>query len=432
MDIREHVVALNEKRARAAKQLNDHLDECHNAHPGEVMTAEEREKEERIQAEIDGLEEEIRRFVAREEREQESAKLRNAAESVFGAPAVEEHNKRAEDGFRAWVASGANGDFELQGMLQYAQLRNQMRAGMEGKELRNALLTDTGSIGSAVPTLMASTLYEYLENTIAMFRAPTTKITTSAGETMEFPKLTAHSIGTQVAGQGTALAGTDPTFDKLSLGAYKYGQLVAVSSEAITDTAFPLETFLGRDMGRGLGRDIDEDLVVGSGSGEPQGIMGGSWGSVATGGSLITVTYENLVDLVYGIADEYVNASSTGWLMNRSTAGSLRKLRDGAGGTVGAVLWEPSLTAGIQNGEPDRLLSHPVYTDPNVAAQGSAAKAIWFGDFSSYYVRQVGNVMIERSNDYLFNVDEVAFRAKWRVDGDIIDTNAGIVSHQRT
>ncbi len=39
--------------------------------------------------------------------------------------------------------------------------------------------------------------------------------------------------------------------------------------------------------------------------------------------------------------------------------------------------------------------------------------------------------MIERSNDYLFNVDEVAFRAKWRVDGDIIDTNAGIVSHQK-
>lgn len=432
MDIREHVIALNEKRARAAKQLNDHLDECHNRHPGEVMSEEEREKETRIQDEIDGLEEEIRRFVAREERERESAKLREAADSVFGPAAVEEHNKRAEDGFRAWVASGATGDFELQGMMQYAQLRAQMRSGLDGKELRNALLTDTGSIGSAVPTLMASTLYEYLENTIAMFRAPTTKITTSGGETMEFPKLTAHSIGTQVAGQGTALAGTDPTFDKLSLGAYKYGQLVAVSSEAITDTAFPLETFLGRDMGRGLGRDIDEDLVVGSGSGEPQGIMGGSWGSVATGGTLIEVDYENLVDLVYGIADEYVNASSTGWLMNRSTAGSLRKLRDGAGGTVGAVLWEPSLTAGIQNGEPDRLLSHPVYTDPNVAAQGSAAKAIWFGDFSSYYVRQVGNVMIERSNDYLFNVDEVAFRAKWRVDGDIIDTNAGIVSHQRT
>ena len=28
------------------------------------------------------------------------------------------------------------------------------------------------------------------------------------------------------------------------------------------------------------------------------------------------------------------------------------------------------------------------------------------------------------------DVDEVAFRAKWRVDGDIIDTNAGLVSHQ--
>lgn len=435
MDIRAHVVALNEKRAGLAKELNDHIDACHNAHPGEVMTGEERQKEERIQAAIDEIEAEVKRFVDREQNEREGAELRDAAEAVFGTSAVkaqDERNARTEDKFRAWALNpAAEGDFVLEGISAYANLRNRLREqGLRGADLRNALYTDTGSIGSAVPTIMAQTLYEYMEASISMFRAPTTKITTSTGEDRDFPTLSAHSIGTQVIAQGTAIGGTDPGFDKLTLGAYRYGQLVHVGNDSLQDTVFDLAGFLGANMGRGLGRQIDTHLVTGNGSTAPQGIMGAGWGSIATGGSLITVDYENLVDMVYSVDEPYLTTGSAGWLMKRATAGSIRKFRDGAGGTTGAVLWEPSLTAGIQDGEPDRLLGYPVYTDPNVASQGSAAKAVWFGDFSAYHIRQVGDVQIERSSDYRFNTDETSFRAKWRVDGDVIDTNAGVVSHQ--
>jgi HK97 family phage major capsid protein len=110
--------------------------------------------------------------------------------------------------------------------------------------------------------------------------------------------------------------------------------------------------------------------------------------------------------------------------MNDSTAGTLRKLRDGAGGTVGAFLWDPSLTNGVQGGQPDRFLGKPVYTDSNVAAQASNAKTVAFGDMSAYYVRTVGNVVIERDDSRYFDTDQVGFRGKLRVDGDLIDTAA--------
>ena len=431
MDIRAHVQALNASRIRATKALNDHWDAV--VKTGEPQSEEDKAVEARIQAEISNLEDEIRRFVAHEERESADAEIRDAMGAVFGEDKIAAADKKAESDFRKWALNGAQGEFELHGFTEYANLRARLRdQGLSGRDLRAALYTDTGSIGSAVPTTMAATLYEYMEATISMFRAPTTKITTGTGETREFPTLTAHSIGTQVAGQGTTLAGTDPTFDKMSLGAYRYGQLVKVGNDSIEDTVFDLSGFLGRNMGRGLGRVIGTDLVTGNGTGKPKGIMAASWGSVATGGTLIEVDYENLVDMVYGVSEDYLTLGSAGWLMKRATAGSIRKLRDGAGGTVGAVLWEPSLTAGIQDGEPDRLLGFPVYTDANVAAQGSAAKAVWFGDFSSYYIRQVGNPAIESSTDFAFDTDETAFRAKHRVDGDVIDTAAGIVSHQRT
>jgi HK97 family phage major capsid protein len=194
---------------------------------------------------------------------------------------------------------------------------------------------------------------------------------TAGGEPMDFPKLGAHAIATQVSGQGTTLAGTDPTYLKLTLGAVKFAELVKVSNEVLSDAGIDIGSFLGKDMGRALGRKLAEAFVVGT---DPAGLSTGVVGSgtIATGGSLITPTVENLISLQYSVVDEYRN-SSAGWLMKDSTAGTLRKLRDGAGGTIGAFLWSPSLTQGIIGGAPDTLLGFPVYTDSNMAASGSAA-----------------------------------------------------------
>ena len=183
MDIREHVVALNEKRARAAKQLNDHLDECHNAHPGEVMSEEERAKEQRISDEIDALEDEIRRFVAREEREKTSAELRDAADAVFGPRWSTARTRRPRR--RRFPCLGALRRSRLVRvsgfMAEYANLRAQMRdQGLTGRDLRNALYTDTGSLGSAVPTTMAADAVRVHGGDHRHVRAPTTKITTPA------------------------------------------------------------------------------------------------------------------------------------------------------------------------------------------------------------------------------------------------------------
>ena len=178
--------------------------------------------------------------------------------------------------------------------------RELLRQGAGPDEIR-ALAWDTGSSASLVPTTLARTLYEYMEASSAMFRAPTSRLVTTSGEPMQLPYLSAHSIGTQVSGQGTALAGTDPTFARLALDAFKYGQLVKVSAETIDDAAFDIAGFLGRDIGRSLGRLIGTDLVTGTGSGKPRGLMiaaAAGGGSVTTGGSLIGPTYDSLVSLV--------------------------------------------------------------------------------------------------------------------------------------
>ena len=238
---------------------------------------------------------------------------------MFGEPAVQRAEMSADMFLRQWatgkVASGFEGN-ALEVNIRGAQKeRELLRQGASADEIR-ALAWDTGSSASLVPTTLARTLYEYMEAANGLLRAPTTKLYTNAGETMVFPRLGAHAIATQVSGQGTTLAGTDPTFAKMTLDAFKYGELVKVSSEVLSDSGIDIASFLGRDMGRALGRLTATAYVTGSGSGAPNGLVTAIVGSgtIATGGSLITPTVEKLIDLQYSVVDEYRGASAA-WLM---------------------------------------------------------------------------------------------------------------------
>ena len=419
MDIRAHVIALNEDRARVVEQLRAELD----ATAGRERSAEEAQRIARMDARIDEIDAEVREFVARETREREAAELRTQTLSVFGDAQVAKRDAADIANFRGWIANGGHGEFEVD--IQRAMKERQLlRNGASHDEIR-ALAWDATSGSLVVPTTMARSLFDLLEANIAAFRIGATVMNTSTGENMQLPKLTTHSVGTQVAGQGTTLAGSDPVMGRVSLPVSKYGQLVRVSSELVNDAAFDIEGWLGGDIGYALARVIDADLVVGTGTNEPTGMTvlagAGTNAPIKTGGSLIAPTIEKFIDLQHSVADAVRLRGS--WLVHDSTAGSIRKLRDGAGGTVGAFLWQPSLTNGVQGCQPDLFLNNPVYADPNCAsgwgaAAGSNAILTTFGDFSEYVIRTVGNPVVDRDDSRYFDTDEVGFRGRWRVGGN--------------
>jgi len=427
-DIKSRVQAINEARAHAIAEQRTVLDAIT---PGEARSAEVIEQLARQDAAISEYDAQVRDLVAREQREIENAQLRENSHQLFGQAATERHEKRTQDVLRDWLSQPSSSRGELTVDVQNAARERQMlRSGASADEIRNALTWDTGSMASAVPTTMARSLYEYLEASIAAFRIGATQVATGSGENIDFPKLGAHAIATQVAGQGTTLAGTDPSALKLTLGAKKYGQLVIVANEVLSDTVFDVGSFLGRDIGRAIGRLADTDLMLGTGGitgGMMSSAITGAAGTVSTGGTVTNLytAVNGFISAVYGVADEYRQRGA--WLMRDATAGELRKVRDGAGGTVGAFLWQPSLTNGLIDGEPDRFLGYPVYTDPNVASLASNARIAAFGDFSSYYLRTVGNVMIDSSSERYFDTDQTGFRGKWRLDGGYIDTTAVVL-----
>jgi HK97 family phage major capsid protein len=249
-----------------------------------------------------------------------------------------------------------------------------------------------------------------------MRRTRATIITTTGGEKLEFPKVTAGGTAALVE-EGSAILEADPGFGKMTLDAFKYGQLLQYSFELAQDTGVDLLGFAARDFGRALGRVTDTAYVLGTGSNQPQGIMTVA-GTGHTGGTgfVGVPTFDDLITMVYSVNEEYRLGAQ--WLMRDATAAAIRKLKD----NDGQYLWQPSQ----QVGTPDRLLGFEVVTDPNVAATGLNANSLAFGDFSTFYIRDVGAVRIEQSNEFAFANDLSTWRAVLRTDSDLIDLTGSV------
>jgi len=423
------------QRANVVSQQRNELDRI--AETGMLPSGEENEKLARMDADYEGLSTVIDHWMKTQEREQDAGKSRAILDAIVSPEdkATGQRKQNAvEDWFRGSVA-GTEGrkSFDVD-LKPSANFMRQVRNGMDVNEAR-ALYTDGGASGGSleVPVQFLNQLYQFIEESSAI-RQISRVLTSDAGGAWTIPRVVTHGVGTQVIAQGTVIGGTDPVFGTIRLDDFRYGQIVQVSNTMAVDTGFDLLGFVAENIGRAVGRITDTAYAVGSGSGQPNGVLTAANVGAKTGGSLIALgggaaaSFTNsanpLIQLKYSVAEEYANRGV--FVMNRQTAGSLAQLRDGSSGTLGAYMWTPTSTfEGLRAlGPAGQILGSPVFTDVNFGTQGSAVKTVAFGDFSAYYIRDVGNFRFERSDERYFDTDELGFRGIIRTDSDLVDTNA--------
>jgi HK97 family phage major capsid protein len=416
MAIHEYVANLNTERLRAWEAQKEVLDRA--VTEKRELSGEDRVVVERTDADLDRLDAEIKGWMDREARQSESETARAAYEGVIRPAATTGAERSESEEIRAILLGQAPGrEFDLTNVVRE---KRAIRMGAEGAELRDLSLAAAAG-GYTVPTGFARQLYDYLTVFSGMRRTNATILTTSSGEVMDFPKVLTQGTAA-IVGEGTALAELDPTFGKMTLTPYKYGQLLQITRELLEDSAVDITGFIAKDMARALARITDTAYVLGSGSNAPQGVVPavGTGVGPTTGTNAITVTVDNLIDLVYSVNEEYRNNGAQ-WLMKDATAGMIRKAKD----TDGQYLWQPSVVAGT----PDRLLNYPVITDPNVVVAAAASKSVLFGDFSTFYIRDVGSVRLESSEHFAFANDITTYRGTMRTTSGLIDLTGSIKAY---
>jgi HK97 family phage major capsid protein len=235
------------------------------------------------------------------------------------------------------------------------------------------------------------------------------RINTASGEDITLPTLTAYSTATLKAA-GSAIDESEPTYSSITLGAYKFGLLIPVANELITDAGFDITSHLAEQAGNGLGFAVNAALTTGTGSDQPRGVVTAA-GSGITGGTGVTggFTADNLIDLQYSLDGAARRLPGVAYMAAGSTIGAMRKLRDGDG----TFLYQ------VNVGQPDTFAGYSVVENPAMAAVGTAAKSIIFGHMPSFKVRVAGGIQVATSTDYAFNTDTTTYRVMMRVDGDL-------------
>ena len=409
--------------SETAKRLRDRRQNVWNeakavaegaAQENRALTDEEQGKWDAMQEEMGKLDVRIRAVLDTERRAKE-------ADEAFDALS----GRRPEQGQAQRTAGGGEMLKEIrkwargeEGAPRNLEIRRDPQLGPV-----NYRVLTTGAQGtnasSIVPTDFYDMLIAHLIEVSGVMQCGPTVLNTGGGETLQVPKTTAHSSAASAA-QNAPLPTSDPSFSMQPLSAYKYGIMLQVARELIDDTAVDLLGYLAMQAGRALGNAFGTDLVNGSGANQPSGVITAA--SAGVTGSVTGVSgapsYANLVDLEYSVIAPYRQSRSCYWLAADKTIGGFRKITD----TVGRPIWEPSAVLG----SPDLLLGKPLVADPFMPAQAVSAKSVAFGDFSQYFVRLVGGVRFERSDDFAFGSDLVTFRAILRGDGTLVDRTGAI------
>jgi HK97 family phage major capsid protein len=266
-------------------------------------------------------------------------------------------------------------------------------------------------------------IVQHLVETSAIMRAGATVVTTDTGEDLVVPRSTGF-VTSAITAEGAQITESDPALSTVTLKAFKYANYFEVSQELANDSPTNLLDFLARQAALSLGlgtTGYGDDLINGAGTTEPRGLLldagTGVTGPAGTGTTLGTQGTANqgtdaLWNLVGSVAEPYATADSAAFLMRNASNVTIRKLRDTSGQPV--------------NGLTDRrsILGYPVYVDPFMPAMANTNESIAFGAMDRYFVRIVNGVRFERSDEFRFQNDLVAFRCIVRLDGALIDTNA--------
>lgn len=398
---------LREKRARLAEQAKEILTRAENEK--RALTAEEDANFKKYHDEAETIAGEVRRYESQAAleaslaastgtvaaRSQEAETPENAA-----APAVDaELAKRA---FRNYIVHG--------------------RSGMTAEEVRALSVSTDTSGGYIVPDAFASTIEQARKNYGGMRRSRATVITTANGQDMYFPTGDDTSNTGEWLGENTAAAeNEDPTFGQVVLRAYwASSKLVRVPLSLLMDSAFDLDAWLRQILTERIGRRTNNSFTVGDGINKPTGIV--TMATVGkTAASATAVTVDELYDVKHSVDPDYRLQAQ--WMFNDSTLLAVKKLKDGDG----RYLWQ----AGVAVGAPDRFDGDPLIINQDMPSMATGNKAVLYGDFSKYFIRDVQGVVVKRLEERFAESLQVGFLAFARHDGALIDAGTGPVKALR-
>lgn len=247
---------------------------------------------------------------------------------------------------------------------------------------------------------------------------------TTTGADLPWPTMNDTSNKGAILNEATTIGSSvDPTFGVVTFKAFKYSSKpILISSELLQDSAFDLAAEIGSALGTRIGRIQNDHFTTGAGTTLPKGVVVSSGeGSVGAG---YAVTADEIITLLHSVDPAY--RTNAMFMMHDTILAAVRVLKFSIGSDQVGYVWQGS----FQNGMPDRILGYPYVVNQSMTSVLTVGeKAILFGDFSKYVIRDVADVRLVRLDERYADLDQVGFVAFLRSDGQLLDAGTDPVKH---
>lgn len=206
------------------------------------------------------------------------------------------------------------------------------------------------------------------------------RVRSTGAKSMMLPKRTGQFAAQRVSEQGPRSETDGLRYGMVEITAPEMFALIDISQQNLEDSAFDLEAELSLEATEQFAVKEGSEFVSGTGVGEMEGILTNTDIASTNSGTAATIADSDgqangLLSLKYGIKTAY--ARNATWIMNRTTLGSVRKLKDAQKGYI----WQP----GIADGRPNTIDGDPYVEVPDMPSEGANTYPVAYGDFRRGY-----------------------------------------------
>lgn len=314
---------------------------------------------------------------------------------------------------RGWLLGHRAGD-DHRAAAQRARLNlasDNLTVRLGGVEERDNSTSNTAG-GYTVPQGFLAEL----EKKLVLFnplRTVARVIRTDAGNALPIPTIDDASNSAAQGAENTAVTAVDLTFGQVVLNAYRYESLVLASNELLRDSGIDIAAEIGALLGERVGRKEAAEFATGTGSSAAQGIVTGSSAGV-TAASATAIAINDIIGLVNSVDAAY--QPNGAFMMHQSIWAAILKLQDSTG--------RPLVADYIAGNQP-KLLGYPVILNNNMASSiATTNKTVLFGDFSKYYIREVGQLELIRLNERYAEKYQTGFMVVGFRDAKVVQSAA--------
>ena len=374
------------------KKVNDtRLAEIEAKGTADPMTEQKLAK---IEADLDKFEN-INQAITQQQKHAEGfeAKL-NDIETMLKRPANAMEAKEVDLSLKAWDSFMRKG-----------------QDNMAPEEVKALTVGTAATAGNLAPAEYVNELIKVISE-ISPVRS-VARVRQTSNKEIEVPSKTATFAAAWTAEGGSRTETTGYTTSLNTIPTHELYALVDISGALLEDSVFDLEAEMNTEFAEQFAKAEGAAFLTGNGTNKPTGILDGTTVASTTAAAAAAIATDDLMDLVHGLQSEY--ARNAAFMLNRTTLGEIRKLKD----TAGQYIFQTGFSG--QSGLPNTILGHAYVEAVDMADIAASAKPVVFGDYRrGYMIVDRVALSVLRDPYSQASTGNVRYIARRRVGGEVV------------